>query len=152
MRTCVVCGVGIEGRDHQSITCGRACRLQVLYARRRNKRAAEAAALPTRACSLPGCCKPIIGRRSDAKYCSVRCREKSKFVRRPELRAIAVEHATRWKNANPERYRAWQRERWATNAEYREYHRQKHRRYRAEAMAALKLIREIEAKGLEALL
>lgn len=169
MRTCVVCGVSIEGRDPQSSTCGVSCRAHARYARRK---AARASSSQARVCAR--CGAPIIGRAPQARFCSHDClmadtRGRAKSARLaaktgrhckwcgggvdPTLNAAVIyccdecryqaqkkrdrEKIAAYRAADPPRYRA---------------HRRIQNERRAQATAALKLIHEIQAKGLEALL
>lgn len=172
MRTCVICGININGRDKQSITCSTKCRIRVIYARRREHRAQNKARAPAKPCH--NCGNPIIGRAGNARFCSHNCclvnnDDRSKAAR---IKAKPVRNC-RWCKAlitasrdgravyccDDCRYQAGKKRDREKIARYRSAEparsqdsRKRENEQRLQARLALKLIRQIENNGLEALL
>lgn len=171
-RACAVCGVGIEHRDHQATTCSQECRKQVIYARRRQKTAMATASAPARKCRQ--CSSEIAGRKPNARFCSNDCMTAWHLEDGKQKRLNAkADRCCNWcqgtipadQNSNAlycgglcrkraEKHRGREKIAFYRAVDPARYyqHRQRENEKRVLERAALSLIREIETRGLEALL
>jgi predicted nucleic acid-binding Zn ribbon protein len=169
MRTCVICGVMIEHRHPNAKTCSKRCYDDLDNERGRIARSAK---WRGRRCAI--CEKSLDGTPYQTKTCSDECRRQyglkyhrdyySNFGRKTqseEARKEYMREYTRrnadqlrakksaYRQANRERLRQAEKDRLSRDGDIiRARARQRHEARRA----ALMLIREIETKGLEALL
>ena len=125
-KQCGHCGSDILGRSAQAKFCCQECLIESTNARAKAQRLANK---PVRECRW---CSGQIGsqRKATAAYCCDHCQYLAEKKREREKIA-------RYRATDPERYQV---------------HRNKENELRAQARSALKLIKEIETKGLEALL
>lgn len=147
MKTCVVCGGAFESHVHNQSHCSVACRNRKhVEARRRTGKI-----MRLRVCAVCGATFEATGHGSGhVKTCSPECRAAMRRSWRkvweatsPKYDALLARYAQEGRNAE---YHRRSRARNLDGARERE------RAYSRKARAALKLIREIETKGLEALL
>lgn len=127
-QACIFCGGPIVGRAPQAKFCCHGHAIANSRETAKMKRLDRKAAM-NRHCAVCRAAVPLT-RRATSPYCSEPCRKSAE-------RSRWREKIARYRAADPERYQA---------------HRSRENGKRLRARAALNLIHEIEAKGLEALL
>lgn len=173
MRTCVICGVGINRPHGRQKTCGDVCSHALKRMRENQRRAARTTLI---ACVI---CEASFRPRGPQKTCSRECsrenqrrnnagrdrevhRELCRDWRRrhPDRQAASTK---RWEANNPEKVRERGRinsQKWrdrnpglkaAQSREFRAKYPEKSREYCSKRTAAYQLVRQIEQHGIEAL-
>jgi len=112
-RTCPVCQKSFSQKRRHAMYCSVRCRSVAGYHRRKaawalNPLVSSSAVRPSRPCKR--CGASVVGRRSDARYCSMRCSRASKWVKLyKENRSSVLAQRAAYRVANRERVNAWQR-------------------------------------------